>query len=463
MKDKLKDLFAILAIVATAPLFFFKLGASSLVSFDEAWYAAIARNMLKSGDYLNMTFNGSPYFDHPPAGFWFQAISFKFLGVSEFSARLPSAVFALLTMVFVYLLGKRLINRGVGLISAIALSTAIWFTYRARAADLDIFLTCFFVSSIYLFIKACDNKWFLYPFSISLALLFLTKTGTPVVILPVIGLIFIFRKKNFNLFDLIVPLGLFISLGGYWFYVQDKSQSNFIARYLNIGFPQPDVKSTLLQNFSQIKEYLHVGMGRWFWPGVLGVIGGLVLFPRKLALLSLFCLIFFTPFIFSLKGQIWHLIPLFPIMILAFFGFTYLIIEKVTKKPMAAFLVLYIFGLYLTFTQGRQIWYQFIDIPAYVSDEAILSREAAKYPYPFFIDENYGPAATFYSDKHVEKYSWGSLISFFEGKRPYGDAKNFTLITTQFRLDDSRVHRNMYTIIKVDRDKILLMLPKDLN
>lgn len=460
MKDKLKDLLAIVLILCTSPFFFFKLGSSSLVSWDEAWYAGIARNMIKSGDWMNMTWNGTPYFDHPPAGFWLQAISFKILGISAFSARLPSAICAILAMILIYFLGKRLFNRGVGFISAVALSTAIWFTYRARSADLDLPLTLFFVSSIYFAIKSCDNKWFLYPFSLSISLLFLTKTGIPFVILPVIAIILIFRKKAFSIFDMIIPLIIFVVFSGYWFWLQDKTQSDFIHRYLMIGFPKSDVHSTIKQNFSQIQDYLHLGVGKWFWPGVLGVFGGLLLFPKRVGIISLFCLIFFAPFNLSLKGQIWHLVPLFPFMILAFFGFTYLLIVNLTKKPMIAFAVIFLFGAYIMFTQGRQIWYQFIDIPRYISDEEILSREAGKYPYPFIIDDNYGPAAYFYSDKLVSKYPGGSLRPLFDGSYKINGV-NFVLITNQFRLDQSGIKANEYKVIKVDRDKILLTLPHD--
>lgn len=410
-----------------------------------------------------MVWNGTPFIDHPPAGFWFQAISFQLLGVSEFSARLPSVIFALLAMVFTYLLGKRLFNRGVGLISAISLSTAIWFAYRARAADLDTFLTCFFVSSIYLALKSCDNKKFLYPFAVSLALLFLTKTGIPIVIVPTLLYVYLTNKKSFKSKELIKPFGLFILIAGSWFLVQYLNNSNFIQNYIRIGFPRSTEQSDIKANFSQIVGYLHMGIGKWFWPSILGLIGGLVLFPRRIGVLVIFCAIFFFPYILTSRGHIWHLIPLYPFMILSFYGFTYLFVDRFTKKPLLGFAIIFVFGSYQSFIQGRQIWYQFIDIPAYVSDEAILSREAGKYPYPFFIDENYGPAAAYYSDKHVQKYSWGSLISFFQGERPYADAKNFTLITTQFRLNDSKIDPKMYKVLKVDRDKILLTLPNPRN
>ena len=59
------DLILITLLFLTLPLFFYKLGQSSLVSFDEAWYASISRNILQTGDLFNLTFNGKAYYDHP--------------------------------------------------------------------------------------------------------------------------------------------------------------------------------------------------------------------------------------------------------------------------------------------------------------------------------------------------------------------------------------------------------------
>ena len=58
-------------------LFLFRLDYNTLVSWDEAWYGAIAREMLASGDFLRMHFNSVPYYDHPPLGFWLIAFCYK--------------------------------------------------------------------------------------------------------------------------------------------------------------------------------------------------------------------------------------------------------------------------------------------------------------------------------------------------------------------------------------------------
>src|SRR5258708_7490783 len=86
------DLLVVVLLSLTLPLFFYKLGQSSLVSFDEAWYAAISKNILIHQDFINLTFNGMKYYDHPPLGFWFTAITFQLFGINEFWARFSQAL-----------------------------------------------------------------------------------------------------------------------------------------------------------------------------------------------------------------------------------------------------------------------------------------------------------------------------------------------------------------------------------
>src|SRR3990172_4861421 len=73
-------------------IFFYRLDYSTLASWDEAWYASIARDMASTGNFMQMMWNGKPFYDHPPMGFWLIAISYRLFGISEFSTRFPSAL-----------------------------------------------------------------------------------------------------------------------------------------------------------------------------------------------------------------------------------------------------------------------------------------------------------------------------------------------------------------------------------
>lgn len=443
------DILNVFLLTFTLPLFFYKLGQSSLDNWDEAWYGEIAKNLLHSGDLFNLAFNGAAYFDHPPAGFWLMALTYKIFGINEFWTRFPSAVAGFICIIVLYFLGKELFNRIVGFASAVALSSAIWFIYRARSGNLDVFLTMFFVLTFYLAFKAVKNKIYLVPFFISLSFLFLTKSVVPFTILPALLIIF-WGVKNYKIKDVVFPSLLFLAITSTWFIIQLVTQPNFIGRYIVIGLPGLNVNSSYLENFNLAKSYLHSGIGKWFWPGIFSVISGAFLFQKRFIALFVFFLVFFIPLIFSHKGQIWHLIPLQPFLILAFFGLSSILLNRLIRNRFFISCIILGVSFYFSFMQIRQIWYQFIDIPGFISDEAILSKEAGKYPYEFFIDGDYVPVAAFYSGKNVNIIRYYGLETIFSGSKP------FLLITTKWRLDEGNIKESRYRIIKKDRDKILI-------
>lgn len=443
------DLWVLISLGALAPLFFYKLGQSSLVSWDEAWYAEIARNILKTGDIFNLSWNGTPFYDHPPAGFWLMALAFKLFGVSDFWVRFPSAAAGLISLILIYFLGKELFNRTVGFVSAIALSSSFWFLHRARSGNLDSVLAMFFLLSLFLALRASKDKRYLIPLVVSLALLFLTKTLVPITIIPALVIIF-WKVKIYRPKDLIVPALLFILLTGSWFAAQFLTNDNFVARYLSIGMPGVSVKTSYSSNFLLMKEYLHSGVGKWFWPGIFSLGGVLFFRSKSLLVLTVFFATFFLPTILSHKGHIWHLIPLHPILILTFFGFSYLLLKRTVRSELIIALALVSVSAYFSYMQVKRMWYEFIDVPAFVSDEEILSREAGRYPEEFIIDGDAVPTAVFYSEKKVNQVWAGGLGELFDEDRA------FLIVTKQWRLDGAGIDKANYRIIKQDRDKILV-------
>ena len=442
------DLIAVLLLLFLTPLFFFKLGQSSLVSFDEAWYGDIARNIINSRDFINLTWNGNLYIDHPPAGFWVVAISEKIFGESEFGVRFAPAFLGLVSLVVIYFLGKELFNRWVGLSSAIALSSSFWFLFRARSGNLDIILTFFFLLTLLLGVKVSKEKQFLWPFFISLAFLLLTKTLVPFAIIP--ALIIIFWKPKYSWKEIRWPAAFLVGILLFWLVNQLLKNSMFLQHYFNIGLPGVDVETNYLENIKLVKEYLHSGIGKWFWPGIFSVISGLFLRKKSFLMFSAFFFSFLLPAIFSTKVHIWHLIPLHPILILSFFGLSFVILERVIKNKSVAGILILAICLYISILQWKIAWNQFIDIPSFVSDEAILSKEAGKYSYPLFIDGDFVQSAVFYSRKDVSQIQARGLKEIFEQKN------KVVIITYQWRLDQEKIPVGSYKIIKKDRDKILI-------
>ena len=84
--------------------YFSHLGVLGFIGPDEPRYAWIARDMMESHDWVTPRLYGKPWFEKPPLFYWGAGLCFKWFGVREAAARLPSAVSALLaTLVLAWL------------------------------------------------------------------------------------------------------------------------------------------------------------------------------------------------------------------------------------------------------------------------------------------------------------------------------------------------------------------------
>ena len=105
----LKNNLPLLLLVFISGLsFFHRLDWATITSWDEGWYASIARGILRSGDFINMHWNEKLFYDPPPMGFWLMAITYKLIGINELTTRMPSAILGLFTVILVYKVGERI-------------------------------------------------------------------------------------------------------------------------------------------------------------------------------------------------------------------------------------------------------------------------------------------------------------------------------------------------------------------
>jgi 4-amino-4-deoxy-L-arabinose transferase-like glycosyltransferase len=116
-------------------LFVFYSSLGTALRGDEALYAAIARRIVRTGEWLPLEYQGQPYLNKPPLHFWLIALSLSVWGPTEFAVRFPSATFGIATMFFVYYCGKVLFHRRIGLVAALIATTtfsAVWNAHEAR-------------------------------------------------------------------------------------------------------------------------------------------------------------------------------------------------------------------------------------------------------------------------------------------------------------------------------------------
>ncbi len=124
-----------------ACLFFAGLGRLPLLEPDEGRNAEVARELLASGDYVIPHFNTLPYLDKPVFFFWLVSGAFRLAGISEWAARLPSALAGLGTVLLTWFLGRRMSGDATGLRAGVVLATSPLMFVFSRLVIFDMTLT----------------------------------------------------------------------------------------------------------------------------------------------------------------------------------------------------------------------------------------------------------------------------------------------------------------------------------
>ncbi len=100
-------LFAILIALGVL-LHFGTIGIGDLYSETEGQYAAAAREMIQSDQYLLPTNDSIPRLQKPPLLYWLIVASYKVFGINTAATRVPIAFSVVATVAFTFLIGERL-------------------------------------------------------------------------------------------------------------------------------------------------------------------------------------------------------------------------------------------------------------------------------------------------------------------------------------------------------------------
>ncbi len=217
------------------------LGRLPFLEPDEGRYAEIPREMLESGDFITPFLNYVKYFEKPPLIYWLNALSMKLFGQNEFAARLPSALCGVLTILFIYHLGRTLFGRRQGMVAALILGSSAGFMIQNRMILTDIPLTFCLTTALGCFILAAregERRAGLYYhlFYVFAALAVLAK-GLIGMVLPG-GVIFfhlLLTRRWRLLREMRLPTGLllFFLVGAPWFLLVSLKNPEF-ARFFFI-------------------------------------------------------------------------------------------------------------------------------------------------------------------------------------------------------------------------------------
>lgn len=483
-----KHALLIILILLFGFLFFYRLDWNTLVSWDEAWYGTIARNMLKSGDWMRMVWKGQAYFDHPPMGFWLMAISYKIFGINEFSTRLPSALLGLFSILLIYktgieLFGKKIIGFAAGLV----LGTSAWYIVRVRSGNLDSLFVFFYILTVYLSFKSSKN-FRLFPLTMAaFGGLILSKTlvgFSAAILIFYWNFTKIFQsRKNFTMFLLGLLTTALIVLP--WYYINNKENIYFIQQhFINIGIrKRTSIFDYLRLDYKLPLFYLHMGVRKWYYLWLVATAFLAITFKflkKQFFFLFLWNTIILYPFLTTSQTQIWHLIPVYlPMALLIAVGFYYGIesgykVFRHSGLPRIRFwshrfalpqndsivnMVYVLFFVIIAFIQIKIFYPEFYPNGHYIPDDVRISKSAAKYNQQIFLDDDFFPIATFYSGKDMKPLidlpdKERTMVGFFQS-----DKKDFIVITRNWAVDNLKAAKIPYKILEKNNSFSIVSRP----
>jgi len=330
-------------IVATLYICYFShLGAIGFVGPDEPRYAWIARDMMETGDWVTPRLYGKPWFEKPPLLYWAAGLCFKWFGVSETAARLPSAISALMATLALAWLALRLYGAETARWLLLLLPTTVGMIGFSHAAATDMpfsgMLTIAMVcAAVILGLTRDENTpilprtpwlaFILFGFFLGLAVL----AKGPAAIILCGGAVFLwalFTKRGRDALRLLHPLGIvaFCATALPWYIVCARRNPDFFRVFII----EHNFKRYLTPEFQHIQPF-------WFYAPVLlvaflpwtalliwfSVHGAIQLWRTRCAKEStwfpicwaVFCIVFFSVSQSKLPGYILPALPAITLLI----------------------------------------------------------------------------------------------------------------------------------------------------
>jgi len=233
------DLLTALAVSLTAMLAYLPaLGSVPLLDWDELIYGEAAREMVESGNFLQVYVNYKPFWEKPPLFFWLQGMSFHFFGVNEAAARLPNVIFFGLTVGLIYLVGRFFRGQNFGWLWAGLLGTGLLPVFYSKYGIIDPVFNFFVILALlclFSWDRGQDWRW-AGGAALSLGLAVTTKGPSALVIVAAIVILYkIWHSKPLPNIWGILLFGLATALlAGSWFAAETLTHGSwFVESFVN--------------------------------------------------------------------------------------------------------------------------------------------------------------------------------------------------------------------------------------
>lgn len=205
-----------LVIIALGILLFMPfLGSAPLFDWDEINFAESAREMLVTGDFARVQINFNPFWEKPPLFIWMQAASMKLIGVNEYAARFPNALFGIITLITMFEIGRVLKNERFGILAAIMMVISLLPHIYFKSGIIDpvfnyfIFVGIFFLSRLVWSQNRLWKRKFALLAGLSIGLAILTK-GPVAMLFALLTLTVIYIFNRFRPIVSVINLLIFL-------------------------------------------------------------------------------------------------------------------------------------------------------------------------------------------------------------------------------------------------------------
>ncbi|SHF73441.1 4-amino-4-deoxy-L-arabinose transferase [Mariniphaga anaerophila] len=167
---------------------------------DSGLYAAISRQMVESGDWLNLKINGEPYEQKPHLFFWLAGLGIQLFGNSNWAFKLLPFIFAVSSVYFSYRLAKLLFGKHAGNLAALITGTSQMFFLYLLDFHTDSVLQAAVVFAVWQlaeYLKKGNSIHFVLGFT-GVGLAMLTKGPVGAVLPFLFVLSYLLLKKDFR-------------------------------------------------------------------------------------------------------------------------------------------------------------------------------------------------------------------------------------------------------------------------
>jgi len=204
-----------LMIILIGALFFMPyIGDVHLFDWDEINFAEAAREMIITGNYLNVMIDFEQFHEKPPLFIWLQVISMKIFGINEFAARFPNSIIGIITLLVLYYLGKKIYDEIFGLFWVLVYLGSLLPHFYFKTAIIDpLFNLLMYLSIYYIFNFYSNNNIKNIIFAAVFSSLAVLTKGPVGILLPLITWItFILILRNKEKYP-IKEIFIFLSIG----------------------------------------------------------------------------------------------------------------------------------------------------------------------------------------------------------------------------------------------------------